>query len=131
MNSAPILPAAELATNNSTLRGDPARLAGDARHAANRDAIRQAAVQFETMFLNEMFSHLFSGVNADNPFGGGKGEEIFQSLMVNEYAAITARSGQTKIAPAIEREMLRMQEEQQNPRGSLAASTGRTPALAE
>lgn len=95
-------------------KADPRVTAADLK---NREAVRQAAIKFESMFMNEMFSHMFDGVNADNPFGGGKGEEMFQSMMVNEYATMTARSGQTKIAPAIEREMLRMQEEQRNPRG--------------
>lgn len=89
----------------------------------NRKAVHEAAVKFESMFLNEMFSHMFEGVDENNPFGGGHGEQVFRSMMVDQYAQLTAKTGQTKISSSIEREILRMQEEQKNPRGNVALPT--------
>lgn len=87
--------------------------------AENRKSVHEAAIKFETLFLNEMFSHMFEGIDENNPFGGGHGEKIFQSMMVDQYAQLTAKTGQTKIAATVEREILRMQEEQRNPRGGV------------
>lgn len=89
----------------------------DINNAKNREEVREAAVKFEAMYLNEMFSHMFAGVEVDENFGGGKGEEIFRSLMIEQYSEMAAKSGQVGIANNIEREMLRMQEQQLNPRG--------------
>lgn len=91
--------------------------------AKNRQAVHETAIKFESMFLNEMFSHMFEGVDENNPFGGGHGEQVFRSMMVDQYAQLTAKTGQTKISASIEREMLRMQEEQRNPRGNVMLPT--------
>lgn len=89
----------------------------------NRQKVREAAVKFEAMFLNEMFSHMFEGIDENNPLGGGHGEKVFRSMMVDQYAQLTAKTGQTKIAVTLEREILRMQEEQRNPRGNVIMPT--------
>lgn len=85
----------------------------------NKKTVHEAAVKFESMFLNEMFSHMFSGLETDGSFGGGQGEEIFRSMMIEQYGQKVAGSKTTGISTSIEREMLRMQEEQLNPRGNL------------
>lgn len=94
------------------------QIAALAKSDKNRKDVHAAAVKFESMFLNEMFSHMFEGVGEDNPFSGGHGEKMFQSLMVEQYGQLVANSGQTRISASIEKEMLRMQEEQRNPRGA-------------
>lgn len=86
--------------------------------AKNRQAVHGAAVKFEAMFMNEMLSHMFTGIDSNGPFGGGHGEEMFRSLMVEQYGQIAAKSGQTRISDQIEKAMLRMQEEQRDPRGT-------------
>ena len=88
-------------------------------NAENRQSVHEAAIKFESMFLNEMFTHMFEGLDENNPFGGGHGEKVFRSMMVDQYAQLTAKTGQTKIAASVEREILRMQEEQRNPRGNV------------
>jgi Rod binding domain-containing protein len=71
--------------------------------------------QFETMYLTEMLQPMFEGIKADKVFGGGHGEEMFQSLAVNEYAKAMTASGGVGIAAAVQREILRLQEQSHVP----------------
>lgn len=96
---------------------DPALLAEQAKNKKNT---HQAAQKFEAMFMNEMMSYMFQGLETDSPFGGGRGEEVFRSLMVEQYSQKIADSGQTKITDMMQKEMLRMQEEQKNPNKPIA-----------
>ncbi len=98
-------------------KADAAQNAAALRAAENERDVREAAQQFEAMFMSEMLNHMHQGIDADGVFGGGRGEEVFRSLLVQEYGQMIARSGQVKISDGIAREMLRMQEEQRNPRG--------------
>lgn len=86
----------------------------------NRRAVREAATKFEALYLTEMFTHMFAGVEVDDNFGGGKGEEIFRSLLIEQYSEMAARSGQVGLADQLEKEMLRMQEAQLDPRNNPA-----------
>jgi Rod binding domain-containing protein len=83
--------------------------------AKNKTAVHTAANKFESMFMQEMMSHMFEGVQTDGQFGGGHGEEMYKSLMVEQYGKKIADSGQTGITPLLEKQMLRMQEERINP----------------
>jgi len=57
-----------------------------------------------------MLQHMFAGIPTDGPFGGGDGDQMFRSLLLQEYGKqIAARSG-IGIADAVERELLRQQE---------------------
>ena len=84
----------------------------------NIKEVREAAQKFEGMFMNEMLSHMFAGVEVDSQFGGGKGEEVFRSMMIEQYGTIIAKSGQTGLSSQLEKQMLKMQEEQLDPRNS-------------
>lgn len=67
--------------------------------------------KFEALYLSEMLQPMFAGIKADKVFGGGHGEEMFQSLAVNEYAKALTASGGVGIAAAVQREILRLQEQ--------------------
>jgi len=43
-------------------------------------------------------------------FGGGNGEAVYRSLLLQEYSKVAAKSGGVGIADAVQREMLRAQE---------------------
>ena len=73
-------------------------------------AIRKAANDFEAVFATEMVSHMFEGVGANNPFGGGHGEEVFRSLMIDQYGKAIAQQGTLGIADQVAAEMIKMQE---------------------
>lgn len=79
--------------------------------------IKETAKNFEAMYMQEMLQHMWDGVGTDKLMGGGRGEEVFRSLMIEQYGKMIADSGQTKISDVLSRQMLRMQEEQSHPRG--------------
>lgn len=80
----------------------------DAKAMAKFDA---AAKDFEAMFVSEMMKPMFEGIKVDPTFGGGKGEEIFQGMMLQEYGKMMAETGQLGIADTIKQELIRMQSE--------------------
>lgn len=79
---------------------------------ANAAAARQTAEEFEAVFLSQMLSHMFAGVETGGPFGGGHAESVYRSVMVDEYGKMMARSGGVGIADAVMGEILRIQESQ-------------------
>lgn len=87
--------------------------------AKNKLQVQRAAKEFEAMFMTEMLNHMYTDIETDGPFGGGHGEEVFRSFMIEQYGRMVADSGNTKISDTLAREMLRMQEAQQSPNGNL------------
>jgi peptidoglycan hydrolase FlgJ len=85
-----------------------ARLSATAASAP--DSVRQAAQEFEAVFMNTMLSQMFAGLETDGPFGGGQGEEMFRSLLIEEYGSNIAAAGGIGIADDIARELLSLQE---------------------
>lgn len=77
---------------------------------ANVEKVRETAQDFEAVFLSQMLKPMFEGLSAEAPFGGGPGEDMWRSLMVDEYGKSIAKSGGIGIADAVMGEMLRMQE---------------------
>ncbi len=72
--------------------------------------IREAAAEFEAVFLSQMLTHMFKGIEPDPLFGGGKGEEIYQSFMVDEYAKILTEAGGIGVPDHVAKELLKLQE---------------------
>lgn len=70
----------------------------------------QAAEDFESFFLSQMLGHMFQGVGNDPLFGGGPGEQVFRSMMVQEYATVIAKNGGIGLSDNVTREILRLQE---------------------
>lgn len=85
--------------------------AGDSHvDPATRAKLRTAANDFESQFVSQMVGQMFEGVEVDETFGGGHGEEMFRSLLVQEYGkSVTARGG-FGLADQVYRELLRAQE---------------------
>ena len=77
-------------------------------------AAKKTGEDFESFFLSQAFENMFSGVNADPMFGGGAGESIYRSMMIQEYSKVAARTHSTGIGDQVTREILRMQEHQQH-----------------
>ena len=60
------------------------------------DATKAAAVskEYESVFISQFLGSMFSGIKTDGITGGGQGEEMFRSMMVDQYAkGLTARGG--------------------------------------
>ncbi len=70
----------------------------------------QAAEQFEAVFLAQMLQPMFAGIDTNGPFGGGHGEQVFRSLMIQEYGRLMTRAGGIGVSEQVMAEMLKMQE---------------------
>ncbi|WP_353857642.1 rod-binding protein [Azospirillum formosense] len=77
---------------------------------AIRAKLRQSANEFESVFVSQMLGHMFDGIEVDQTFGGGHAEEMFRSMLTNEYGKQVSRSGGFGIADQVYRELLRAQE---------------------
>ena len=81
-----------------------------AKSFPNDAAMDKAAKEFESVFISQFLGSMFSGIKTDGPMGGGQGEEMFRSMMVDKYAqGITAQGG-FGLAASIKAQMLKMQE---------------------
>lgn len=96
------------------LAGSAPRIAGQGAGAKPADVAkaRQTAEEFEALFLSQMLAPIFEQLGTDPLFGGGPGEQVYRSMMVQEYGKAIARSGGVGIADAVQREILRLQESQ-------------------
>ncbi len=75
--------------------------------ARNVDA---AARDFEAVFLAQMFEQMWAEVPTDGPMGGGTGERIFRSLMIQDIGRQMASQGGMGLADQVKRELLAMQQ---------------------
>ena len=71
---------------------------------------KKVATQFEGVLISQMLNDMFDGVKTDGMFGGGEGEEMFRSLMVDEYGKQIAAQGGIGLASAVTSELMRRQE---------------------
>ena len=55
---------------------------------------------------------MFEGISTDGMFGGGNGEKVFRSLLINEYGKAMAKTGTVGIADYVMKSILEMQEVQ-------------------
>ena len=83
---------------------------GAALYSKDPRAARQAAQEFEAMFLSQMLGHMFDGVKTDGLFGGGDAEHMYRSLLIDEYGKSMSRTGGVGIADSLMREIMRNQE---------------------
>lgn len=92
--------------------------AGEIAHAAATAAakplslarIKEAASEFEAVFLGGMLEEVFANVGDEGPFDGGEGSNIWRSLRTEEFARAIARAGGIGLAEHVERHLIAMQE---------------------
>ena len=78
--------------------------------AVTRESASKTGTDFESMFLEQMFNHMFATVPVNPTFGGGAGEETMRSFLTGAYAKQVVNSGGIGLSAPIAREMLKMQE---------------------
>jgi len=111
MTTASIMPPSSYDTAMAT-----AKYSGqtEAKLPKNINEIREAAVEFEAMFLSEMMNHMFSGVEVDPIFGGGNGEQMYRGMMIQEYGKNIARAPNgIGLADHIQKAMIDIQQKLQ------------------
>ena len=76
----------------------------------DKDTAYQAATDFEAQVLSILNQSMFAGIETDGYFGGGHGEEMFRSMLVDEYSGEMVKSGGLGLTDTIYRQILEMQE---------------------
>jgi peptidoglycan hydrolase FlgJ len=93
-----------IAAPQTDLKAPPALLSADRKKA------EAAAREFEGMIIGQLLEPMWAGVKTDGAFGGGTGETVFRSLMIQEIGKDIASSGGIGLAKDVMETMLRMQE---------------------
>jgi Rod binding domain-containing protein len=78
----------------------------------NEAGIEKVAEDFEAFFAGSYFEQMFSGIEPDAITGGGEGESMFRSLMIQEYGKAVAKQHSLGIADIVKSQLLRLQETQ-------------------
>jgi peptidoglycan hydrolase FlgJ len=87
--------------------GGKARLQGG---SVDRETLRKRAIEFEAVYLAQMLQPMFDDLKAEEPFGGGFGEDVWRSQQVQEYGKAIAENGGVGIADAVARQLIQAQE---------------------
>lgn len=107
----PIIDLAQIA--NTTFASKVQRAASQLQAPMASDQVRRAAEEFEAVFIAQMMAPMFEGLETDEMFGGGPGEDLYRSILVEEYGKSIARAGGIGLSDAIQREIIRLQEANQ------------------
>lgn len=83
------------------------------RPNAQTDKINQAAMDFEAVYISQMLTPMFDGIQTDGMFGGGNAENIYRSMMVEEYGKMMAANGGIGLADAVKASIIEIQSKQQ------------------
>ena len=73
-------------------------------------AADKSSKEYEQVFISQFLGSMFSGISADGVTGGGEGEEMFRSMMVDQYAKGIEGQGGFGIAAQMKAELLKHQQ---------------------
>jgi Rod binding domain-containing protein len=99
-----------LVTQNATAAARPLASPAGLSPTDIHSKARTQAVEFEAMFLNNMFSQMFTGVDGDGPLGGSGAGGVWRSFLTDEYAKSFAKAGGIGIADHVYSALLAQQE---------------------
>jgi Rod binding domain-containing protein len=89
----------------------PVRISSAINTATDIHAKARASAQdFEAVFLNSMFTQMFTSVGGEGPFGGGGGVGVWRSFLSDEYSKSFAKAGGIGIADHVYRSLIAQQE---------------------
>lgn len=111
----------QITTSTDTAAAEKARqlqrqTAGGASGGLSEQQLKQAhkvSQDFEALMVGMMMKSMRATVGQDKLTGGGHGEEVYRSLLDQEYAAAAAKRGSLGLAPIIEKDIIR--QESRNP----------------
>jgi Rod binding domain-containing protein len=98
------------AVQSTALLATQAPLAAKPQATPMVDKADKASKEYEAVFISQMLGAMFSGIKSDGITGGGEGEEMFRSLMVNEYGKSIAGQGGFGLATQMKAQLLKHQE---------------------
>ena len=76
-----------------------------------QEKLQHTAHEFEEVFMSQMVKPMWEGVEVDEMFGGGAGEDVMRQLMIQEYGKSMARSNGYPMSQDIMKEMIKLQEQ--------------------
>lgn len=106
-SASPGLSALDLLTVNPPAAS---KLAGSKYAAGSKDRAHAAAQDFEAVFLNSMFQHMFTGIDGEGPFGGQGATGVWRSVLTDQYAKSIAKAGGIGLADQVYRSLIAHQE---------------------
>ncbi len=80
-----------------------------------RHQAKKIAQDFEGLFIGMMVKAMHDTVGQDTLTGGGHGEDVFRSLLDQEYVAAAVKRGGFGLAKYIEQEILRQESQRSTP----------------
>lgn len=95
---------------SSSVSLDNALMSLQQRPVTAPDKTKEAAKDFEAVFISEMISHMFEGIGTDPLFGGGQGEEMFRSTLIQEYGKQMVKGQGIGISDQLQKMMIQMQQ---------------------
>ncbi len=82
------------------------------RGATQESDLDRVSKDFEAVFITEMLRPIFDSVEVNSMFGGGRAEEVFRSMMLDEYGKTISRAGGIGFADDVKAELIKIQEAQ-------------------
>ena len=98
------------AIQNSLLMAQQAPLASAPKATADATKADFASKEYESIFISQFLGSMFSGIKTDGITGGGQGEEMFRSLMINEFGKSIEQRGGFGLAAHMKAQLLKNQE---------------------
>lgn len=75
----------------------------------SEEKAREAAKQFESFFIGQMLEYMNTDIDGQGMFGGGHAEDMWRSMLNQEYGKEIAKSSSLGVADAVMRSMLQAQ----------------------
>ncbi len=82
---------------------------GEGVSRKQREQARTISRDFEALFVGMMMKSMRGTVGTDTLTGGGHGEEVYRSMLDQEYAAASVKRGGLGLARQIEKEIIRQE----------------------
>ena len=76
----------------------------------NATVAGKKAKEFESVFISQFLGSMFSGISTDGPFGGGEGEQMFRSMLMDQFGQAIEQRGGFGMAASVTKELLKQQE---------------------
>lgn len=89
------------------------RVTGQSQNAnsmSEQQALK-ASKEFESFFIGQMLEHMNTDIKSDGLFGGGHSEEVWRSMLNQEYGKEIAKSNSIGVSDAVMRSLLQAQGE--------------------
>ena len=86
------------------------REAAPAIETKDQAKLKASAQDFEAFFVTHAFEDMFADMSSDPLFGGGEGEDIFHSLLLQEYGKQVAKAGGIGVSDMVQKQLLQLQE---------------------